>query len=125
METRGRGRPGFGRRPGEAVLHGEAGLQRRRRPANGRELPDRPADPPGSACSVSIGTGLEAGLQLVVSDIDAARAELVARGLDPGNVRNIKDGVWSDGKGGPWNSFLFFKDPDGNNWAVQEKPENP
>jgi catechol 2,3-dioxygenase-like lactoylglutathione lyase family enzyme len=81
--------------------------------------------PPGSACSVSIGTGLEAGLQLVVSDIDAARAELVARGLDPGNVRNIKDGVWSDGKGGPWNSFLFFKDPDGNNWAVQEKPANP
>jgi catechol 2,3-dioxygenase-like lactoylglutathione lyase family enzyme len=80
--------------------------------------------PPGSACSVSIGTGLEAGVQLVVSDIDAARAELVERGLDPGSVRHIEDGVWSDGKGGPWNSFLFFKDPDGNNWAVQEKAEN-
>jgi catechol 2,3-dioxygenase-like lactoylglutathione lyase family enzyme len=79
--------------------------------------------PPGSACSVSFGTGLNAGLQLVVSDIDAARAELVERGLDPGNVRHIEDGVWSDGKGGPWNSFLFFKDPDGNDWAVQEKPE--
>jgi catechol 2,3-dioxygenase-like lactoylglutathione lyase family enzyme len=80
--------------------------------------------PPGSACSVSIGTGLEAGLQLVVSDIEAARAELVKRGLEPGNVRHIEDGVWSDGPGGPWNSFLFFKDPDGNNWAVQEKPQD-
>lgn len=57
-------------------------------------------------------------------DIQAVRAELVERGLDPGGVRHIEDGAWSDGKGGPWNSFLFFKDPDGNNWAVQEKPEN-
>jgi catechol 2,3-dioxygenase-like lactoylglutathione lyase family enzyme len=78
--------------------------------------------PPGSACSVSIGTGLEAGLQLVVDDIDAARAELVGRGLDTGNVRHMDNGVWVDGKGGPWNSFLSFKDPDGNNWVVQEKP---
>ena len=59
--------------------------------------------PPGSACSVTIGTGMETGLQLVVSDIDAARAEVLQRGLEPGNVQHIEDGVWSDGKGGPWN----------------------
>jgi catechol 2,3-dioxygenase-like lactoylglutathione lyase family enzyme len=79
--------------------------------------------PPGSACSVTIGTGMEPGLQLVVSDIEAARADVVKRGLEPGNIQHIEEGVWSDGKGGPWNSFFFFKDPDGNNWAVQEKPE--
>jgi catechol 2,3-dioxygenase-like lactoylglutathione lyase family enzyme len=78
--------------------------------------------PPGSACSVTIGNGMQPGLQLVVSDIEAARAEVVQRGLDAGNVQHIEDGVWSDGKGGPWNSFFFFKDPDGNNWSVQEKP---
>ena len=78
--------------------------------------------PPGSACSVTIGSGMEPGLQLVVSDIEAARADVIQRGLEPGNVQHIDDGVWSDGKGGPWNSFFFFKDPDGNNWSVQEKP---
>jgi len=71
--------------------------------------------PPGSACSVTIGSGMEPGLQLVVSDIDAARAEVVERGLEAGNVQHIEDAVWYDGKGGPWNSFFFFKDPDGNN----------
>ena len=80
--------------------------------------------PPGSACSVTIGSGMEPGLQLVVSDIEAARADVIQRGLEPGNVQHIDDGVWSDGKGGPWNSFFFFKDPDGNSWAVQEKPES-
>jgi catechol 2,3-dioxygenase-like lactoylglutathione lyase family enzyme len=78
--------------------------------------------PPGSACSVTIGTGLTPGLQLVVADIEAARAELVDRGVDVGKVQHIEDGEWVDGPGGPWNSFFFFKDPDGNNWAVQEKP---
>ena len=85
--------------------------------------------PPGSACSVTIGKGLTKavpgsleGLQLVVSDIEAARAELVARGLDVTPVRHIEDGVWLDGHGGPWNSFMFFSDPDGNGWAIQEKP---
>jgi catechol 2,3-dioxygenase-like lactoylglutathione lyase family enzyme len=78
--------------------------------------------PPGSACSVTIGSGMEQGVQVVVSDIEAARTEVVGRGLEPGNIQHIEDGVWSDGKGGPWNSFFFFKDPDGNNWAVQEKP---
>jgi catechol 2,3-dioxygenase-like lactoylglutathione lyase family enzyme len=78
--------------------------------------------PPGSACSVTIGTGLNAGLQLVVVDIEAAHAELVERGVEVSNVRHMEDGVWADGPGGPWNSFFFFTDPDGNDWAVQEKP---
>ena len=78
--------------------------------------------PEGSACSVTIGTGLTPGLQLVVSDIAAANADLRSRGVEVGKVQHIEDGVWKDGPGGPWNSFFFFKDPDGNNWAVQEKP---
>ena len=85
--------------------------------------------PPGSACSISIGTGLAEsapgslqGLQLVVADIEAAHAEMAGRGVPVGSVRHIEDGVWLDGKGGPWNSFFFFSDPDGNGWAVQEKP---
>ena len=87
--------------------------------------------PPGSACSVTIGKGLGAGepgslkgLQLVVSDVAAARAELVGRGVDVTPVRPVDEssGEWSDGPGGPWNSFIFFDDPDGNSWTVQEKP---
>jgi catechol 2,3-dioxygenase-like lactoylglutathione lyase family enzyme len=85
--------------------------------------------PPGSACSISIGKGLAKmepgtlqGLQLCVTDIDAARAELVGRGLDITPVRHIVDGEWLDGHGEPWNSFCFFSDPDGNGWTVQEKP---
>ena len=85
--------------------------------------------PPGSACSISIGTGLVAsapgsvqGLQLVVSDIEAARAELVARGVEVSPIQHFEDGVQKDGPGGDWNSFIFFSDPDGNGWAVQQKP---
>jgi catechol 2,3-dioxygenase-like lactoylglutathione lyase family enzyme len=85
--------------------------------------------PPGSACSVTIGDGLVPmppgsmkGLQLCVSDVEAARAELVERGVEVSPVRHIENGVWIDGKGEPWNSFIFFDDPDGNAWAVQEKP---
>jgi catechol 2,3-dioxygenase-like lactoylglutathione lyase family enzyme len=78
--------------------------------------------PPGSACSVTIGTGFTAGLQLVVEDIQAAHDELAQRGIDVGPVRHIEDGVWKDGPGGDWNSFVFFTDPDGNSWAVQQKP---
>jgi predicted enzyme related to lactoylglutathione lyase len=71
--------------------------------------------PPGSGCSIAIGTGLTKmpagsleGLQMVVSDIHAARAELVERGVDASEVQEF-----------PWGSFLFFSDPDGNGWAVQ------
>ena len=85
--------------------------------------------PPGSACSVTIGKGLSTaepgssrGMQLCVDDITAARAELVGRGLDVTPVRHLVDGEWLDGLGGPWNSFMFFSDPDGNGWAIQEKP---
>jgi uncharacterized glyoxalase superfamily protein PhnB len=51
------------------------------------------------------------GLQLVVSDIDAARAELVERGVDVGEVQVF-----------PWGSFVFFSDPDGDGWSVQQLP---
>jgi catechol 2,3-dioxygenase-like lactoylglutathione lyase family enzyme len=78
--------------------------------------------PPGSACSVTIGTGLTPGLQLVVADAAAAQAELAGRGVDVSEIQHIEDGVWAAGPGGPWNTFFFFKDPDGNDWAVQEKP---
>jgi predicted enzyme related to lactoylglutathione lyase len=72
--------------------------------------------PPGSACSIAIGTGMSnmapgsvQGLQLVVSDIHAARKELVERGVEVGEVQEF-----------PWGSFVFFSDPDGNGWAVQQ-----
>jgi catechol 2,3-dioxygenase-like lactoylglutathione lyase family enzyme len=85
--------------------------------------------PPGSACSIAVGIGLVdmppgslKGLQLVVSDLEAARAELVERGVEVSEVQHIDDGVWVDGRGGGWNSFVFFSDPDGNGWAVQESP---
>jgi catechol 2,3-dioxygenase-like lactoylglutathione lyase family enzyme len=85
--------------------------------------------PPGSACSIMIGKGAirtapgsVQGLQLVVDDIEAAHAELSARGLAISSVRHFVDGEWLDGKGGPWNSFAFFDDPDGNGWALQERP---
>ena len=84
--------------------------------------------PPGSSCSIAVGTGLSdmppgsvKGLQLVVSDIEAARAELVERGVEVSEVRHVEDGVWADGPGGNYNSFVFFSDPDGNAWAVQER----
>ena len=77
--------------------------------------------PRGSACSIAIGTGLVdaapgsvKGLQMVVADVHAARAELVERGVDASEVQGF-----------PWGSFVFFEDPDGNSWAVQELPPRP
>jgi predicted enzyme related to lactoylglutathione lyase len=74
--------------------------------------------PPGSACSIAIGTGVtEAepgsvqGMQMVVDDINAAHAELTERGVDVSEVQEF-----------PWGSFVFFADPDGNRWAVQAIP---
>jgi catechol 2,3-dioxygenase-like lactoylglutathione lyase family enzyme len=85
--------------------------------------------PPGSACSITIGTGLVAmppgslkGLQLCVSDIEAARAELVARGVAVSEIQHFEEGVAVEGPGGDWNSFIFFSDPDGNGWTVQQRP---
>lgn len=85
--------------------------------------------PPGSACSIAVGTGIVdmppgsvKGLQLVVSDIEAARAELVGQGVAVSAVRHYEGAVLVDGHGGDWNSFVFFSDPDGNEWIVQERP---
>jgi predicted enzyme related to lactoylglutathione lyase len=72
--------------------------------------------PPGSACSISIGTGLTdmepgsmKGLQVVIADADAAHAELSSRGVEVGDVQEF-----------PWGRFVFFSDPDGNTWALQQ-----
>ena len=72
--------------------------------------------PPGSACSISIGEGLTTmapgslkGLQVVVADADAARAELAGRGVTVSDVQEF-----------PWGRFVFFADPDGNEWSVQQ-----
>ena len=75
--------------------------------------------PPGSACSIAMGTGVgdmepgsQRGLQLVVPDVHASRAELAARGVDVSEVQVFD-----------WGSFVFFSDPDGNSWAVQQLPD--
>ena len=85
--------------------------------------------PPGSACSIAIGTGIidtppgsVQGLQLVVSDIEAARAELVECGVEVSEVQHFDSRDWKPGGSGDWNSFAFFSDPDGNGWAVQQGP---
>jgi predicted enzyme related to lactoylglutathione lyase len=74
--------------------------------------------PPGSACSIAFGKGLvEAepgsvkGMQLVVDDVEAARAQLVERGAGVSDVQDF-----------PWGRFVFFSDPDGNEWAIQQLP---
>ena len=86
--------------------------------------------PPGPGCSIAMGRGMGAdmppgslkGLQLVVEDIDAARAQLVAGGVAVSPVVHYEGAKQVEGRGGPWNSFVFFSDPDGNSWAVQERP---
>jgi predicted enzyme related to lactoylglutathione lyase len=72
--------------------------------------------PPGSGCSITIGEGITdaepgsvKGMQMVVDDIEAAHAELTGRGLDVGEIQDM-----------PWGSFVFFSDPDGNAWAIQQ-----
>jgi predicted enzyme related to lactoylglutathione lyase len=74
--------------------------------------------PPGSACSIALGKGVTdaepgsvKGMQIVVDDIEAAHAELAGRGVDVSDVQDF-----------PWGRFVFFKDPDGNGWAVQQLP---
>jgi catechol 2,3-dioxygenase-like lactoylglutathione lyase family enzyme len=85
--------------------------------------------PPGSGCSIHLSSGMLnmppgvlEGLMLVVSDIEAARAELVERGVEASPVQHVVDGEWVEGRGGDWNSFVFFSDPDGNGWVLQERP---
>jgi predicted enzyme related to lactoylglutathione lyase len=74
--------------------------------------------PPGSACSIALGKGIVEtppgslqGLQMVVADIDAAHSELRERGVEVSDVQDF-----------PWGRFVFFSDPDGNGWAVQQIP---
>ena len=85
--------------------------------------------PRGSGCSITIGKGLSdmtpgsiKGLQLVVADIDAARDDLASRGVAVSPVQHHDGSGMVDGHGDDWNSFVFFEDPDGNSWAVQESP---
>jgi predicted enzyme related to lactoylglutathione lyase len=75
--------------------------------------------PPGSACSIALGKGLTntepgpiEGLQLVVADIVAAREELSGRGVEVSEIEDF-----------PWGRFVYFSDPDGNRWSVQQLPE--
>jgi catechol 2,3-dioxygenase-like lactoylglutathione lyase family enzyme len=77
--------------------------------------------PPGSACSVVLGTGItemapgsQKGVQMVVADAEAARQQLIANGVDASDV-DVQ----------PWGSFVYFGDPDGNRWALQELPPRP
>jgi catechol 2,3-dioxygenase-like lactoylglutathione lyase family enzyme len=85
--------------------------------------------PPGSGCSIALGVGTDAapgsvqGVQIVVSDIEAVRTSLAERGVDVGAVKHFEDGGWVEGRGGDWNSFVFFEDPDGNGWVLQERPK--
>jgi hypothetical protein len=59
---------------------------------------------------------------VVVPDIDAARTQLAKRGVAVSQVQHYEGATRGDGHGGRWNSFIFFSDPDGNAWAVQERP---
>jgi catechol 2,3-dioxygenase-like lactoylglutathione lyase family enzyme len=72
--------------------------------------------PPGSACSIVMGTGItdmapgsQKGVQIVIDDADRAREELVSRGVDASEIQVL-----------PWGRFVFFSDPDGNTWSLQE-----
>jgi predicted enzyme related to lactoylglutathione lyase len=74
--------------------------------------------PPGSACSIVLGTGItemlpgaQKGVQIVISDADAAHAQLSAAGVAASGVTEM-----------PWGRFVFFSDPDGNTWSLQELP---
>src|SRR5437899_80581 len=77
--------------------------------------------PPGSACSIVIGTGItkmapgsQKGLQVVVDDVEAVRKALNDRGVETSDVEVQ-----------PWGSFIYFSDPDGNTWSVQQVPARP
>jgi len=88
--------------------------------------------PPGSACSITIGTGLTdsppgsyKGLHMIVNDIVAAREELVGRGVEVSEVRHMASGEWAPGpdpEHQDYASFADFPDPDGNVWVLQEVP---
>jgi catechol 2,3-dioxygenase-like lactoylglutathione lyase family enzyme len=86
--------------------------------------------PPGSACSISVGTGINpsepgtlGGLQITVSDIEEAHRFLTERNVEAGEIQHFVHGQpqpGADPDRAPFNSFIFFADPDGNRWAIQE-----
>ncbi|MRH91468.1 VOC family protein [Nocardia sp. SYP-A9097] len=83
--------------------------------------------PPGSACSIHLSTapmtpGSLHGLQLVVPDINTAHKELTTRGVTVSPITHFENGEQVAGPGEDWNSFIFFEDPDGNSWVIQERP---
>jgi catechol 2,3-dioxygenase-like lactoylglutathione lyase family enzyme len=88
--------------------------------------------PPGSACSITIGTGITdaepgsyRGTHLVVADIEAARAELVGRGVEVSEIRHLTPEGWRPGPDpahADYGSFADFSDPDGNTWVLQDVP---
>jgi catechol 2,3-dioxygenase-like lactoylglutathione lyase family enzyme len=91
--------------------------------------------PPGSRASIAIGVGITdaapgsyRGTHLVVNDIEAARAELVERGVAVSDVRHMASGEWRPGvdpEHSDYNSFADFADPDGNTWVLQERRTDP
>ena len=85
--------------------------------------------PAGSGCSIHLTGGSSSfppgsmnGLILVVDDAAAAREQLLERGVDASPLRHFENGEWVDEPGEPWNLYVFFYDPDGNGWMVQERP---
>jgi catechol 2,3-dioxygenase-like lactoylglutathione lyase family enzyme len=88
--------------------------------------------PPGSNCSISLGIGITdaepgsvRGIHLVVPDIEAAHSELVGRGVDVGPIQHFEGGQMTPGldpERRDFGSYVFFSDPDGNTWALQEVP---
>ncbi|MEW2632429.1 VOC family protein [Streptomyces sp. NPDC048389] len=91
--------------------------------------------PPGSRCSIALLSGMPPhpdqptmspgtlhGLQLCVTDIAKAHSELMSRGVPVTSIQHVGATGWEEGTGEEWNSFMFFKDPDGNSWCVQEAP---
>ena len=85
--------------------------------------------PPGSGCSIALHgefvkmqPGSVKGLQLVVSDVEAVRNDLLSRGVAVSVIKHYEGTGLVEGRGDRWNSFIFFSDPDGNEWIVQERP---
>ena len=106
------------RRPGQGVLHVGSGSSPTTTTRVSDEVRFVQLTPPGSACSIAIGTGLidaepgtAVGMQLVVDDADQARADCSSAGVTVGDVQEF-----------PWGRFMSFADPDGNRWSVQQLP---
>lgn len=85
--------------------------------------------PPGSTCSIHLSTGILdtppgvlEGLQLVIPEVDAARAKILERGVEISDIEPFDGRDWKSGGTGEWSGFAFFSDLDGNGWVLQERP---